>query len=111
MKLIYTITRIYYLHGEKQLINFARIMAIDTDVIILDEVTSSLSCKTEDLVSNAIEQIIKGKIAIVVAHRLSTIKNCDEIVLMENGKVVERGTHKDLLEKQGKYYKLYNIGD
>ena len=95
--------------GEKQLINFARIMALDTDVIILDEVTSALSCETEMLVENAINQISKGKIVIIVAHRLSTIKNCDEIIFMKDGKIVERGTHEELLEQNGKYYDLYNV--
>lgn len=95
--------------GEKQLLNFARIMAIDTDVIILDEVTSALSCETEMLVKNAINQISVGKIVLIVAHRLSTIKNCDEIIFMKDGKIIERGTHEDLLQKQGKYYDLYSI--
>lgn len=75
--------------GERQMINFARIMAIDCDVIILDEVTSALSYETEMLINNAIEEITQGKIAIIVAHRLSTIKNCDKILLMKDGKIIE----------------------
>jgi len=75
--------------GEKQLINFARIMAINPDVIILDEVTSTLSYKAELLVKNAIDEITKGKIVFIIAHRLSTIEKCDCIVVMQDGKIVE----------------------
>lgn len=84
-------------------------MAIDTDVIILDEVTSSLSYDSEQLVKNAIEEVIKGKIAIIVAHRLSTIRDCNKIVLLEEGKIIEQGTHEELLQKQNKYYNLVNV--
>lgn len=84
-------------------------MAINADVVILDEVTSSLSYNTEILVKHAIEEITKGKISIIIAHRLSTIKNCDKIILMGNGKILENGNHNELIEKQGEYYKLLNI--
>lgn len=73
--------------GEKQLINFARVMAMDCDVVILDEITSNLSYETELLVNNAIKEVTKGKIAIIIAHRLSTIKNCDKVLTMNDGKV------------------------
>lgn len=86
---IYTIIQIYYQHGEKQIINFARVMAIDADVIILDEVTSSLSYESEILVKNAIEEVTKNKIAIIIAHRLSTISKCDKIISMSKGKILE----------------------
>lgn len=75
--------------GEKQMINFARVMAIDCDVVILDEVTSALSYESEMLINNAINEITKDKITIVVAHRLSTIKNCNKIISMKDGKRVE----------------------
>ncbi len=75
--------------GERQMINFARIMAIDCDIIILDEVTSALSYETEMLINKAIEEITQDKIAIIVAHRLSTIKNCDKILLMKDGKIID----------------------
>ena len=71
------------------MINFARIMAIDCDIIILDEVTSALSYETEMLINKAIEEITQDKIAIIVAHRLSTIKNCDKILLMKDGKIID----------------------
>lgn len=88
--------------GEKQLLNFARIMAIDPDVIILDEVTSSLSYSSEMLLKNAMEQITKGKIAFIIAHRLSTIKDCDQILVMEKGKIAEQGTNDELLDMRRK---------
>lgn len=75
--------------GEKQMINFARVMAIDCDVVILDEVTSALSYESEMLINNAINEITKDKITIIVAHRLSTIKNCNKIISMKDGKRVE----------------------
>lgn len=92
--------------GEKQLINFARIMAINPDVIILDEVTSSLSYRSEMLLKNAMEQITKNKIAIMIAHRLSTIKECDEIVVIEKGKIIEQGTHEELLKRKRKILQI-----
>lgn len=74
--------------GERQMINFARVMAIDCDVVILDEVTSALSYETEMLVNNAIKEVTKNKIAIIIAHRLSTIKDCGKIISMKNGKQI-----------------------
>lgn len=94
--------------GEKQMINFARVMAIDCDVVILDEVTSALSYESEMLVNNALEEVTKGKISIIVAHRLSTIKNCDKILLLNDGKVIEEGNHYELMNMQGEYCKLVN---
>lgn len=88
------------------MLNFARVMAVEADVIILDEVTSALSYESELLIKNAIEEITKNKICIVIAHRLSTIKECDEIILMKNGKIIEKGEHNELLEMNGEYWKL-----
>lgn len=88
------------------MLNFARVMAVEADVIILDEVTSALSYEAEMLVKNAIEEITKNKICIVIAHRLSTIKECDEIILMKNGKIIEKGEHNELLKMKGEYWKL-----
>lgn len=84
-------------------------MAIDADVIILDEVTSALSYEAEILVENAIEEITKGKISIIIAHRLSTIKNCDKIILMKDGKIIENGNYNELMQKQGEYYRLSTV--
>ncbi len=95
--------------GEKQMINFARIMAVNVDVVMLDEVTSALSYESEMLVKNAIKEVTKNKIAIIVAHRLSTIKDCDKIVIMKEGKIIEQGTHNELIERKSEYYNLVNI--
>ena len=92
--------------GEKQMINFARILVENPSVIILDEVTSSLSFENEELIKNAINEIIKGRICIIIAHRLSTIKSCDKILLMKNGKIIEEGNHTELIERKGEYYEL-----
>ncbi len=92
--------------GEKQMINFARIMVENPDVIILDEITSSLSYENEKLVKNAINEITKDKICFIIAHRLTTIKNCNKIIYMEDGKILESGSHKELMNKKGKYYNL-----
>lgn len=94
--------------GEKQMINFARVMAINCDVVILDEVTSALSYEAELLINNAIKEVTKDKIAIIIAHRLSTVKNCDKIILMNRGEIIEEGNHKCLINKKGEYYKLVN---
>lgn len=94
--------------GEKQLISFARIMAMEVDVVILDEITASLSYSSEMLLKNAINEITKGKICFIIAHRLSTIRKCDKILVMENGEIIEQGTHKELINRKGQYYKLVN---
>lgn len=94
--------------GEKQMINFARILVENPSMVILDEVTSSLSYENEQLIKNAINEIIKGRICFIIAHRLSTIKNCDKILLMKDGKIIEEGNHKELMNIQGEYYKLAN---
>ena len=94
--------------GEKQMINFARILVENPSMIILDEVTSSLSYENEELIKNAIAEIMKGRICLIIAHRLSTIKNCDKIVLMKDGEIAENGSHYELIRKQGEYYGLVN---
>ena len=96
--------------GEKQMINFARILVENPSVVILDEVTSSLSYENEQLIKNAISEIIKGRICFIIAHRLSTIKNCDKILLMKDGKIIEEGNHNELINMRGEYYKLIMYG-
>lgn len=81
-------------------------MAINPDIIILDEVTSSLSSKMEKLVQNAIEEVTKGKIAFIIAHRLNTIKICDNILVINNGRLLEEGNHEELIKQKGYYAKL-----
>lgn len=92
--------------GEKQMINFARIMVEDPSVVILDEITSSLSYENEELVKNAIQEITRDKICFIIAHRLSTIKTCNKIIYMENGNILENGSHEELMNKKGIYYNL-----
>lgn len=94
--------------GEKQLLNFTRVMVEDPEIIILDEATASLSYKSEMMVRKAIEEITRGKISFIIAHRLSTIKKCDKILFMKNGRIIEEGNHEELIEKQGEYYSLVN---
>ena len=92
--------------GEKQLLNFARVMVEDPEIIILDEATASLSYKSEMLIRNAIDEITKNKISFIIAHRLSTIKECSQILYLDKGKIIEQGTHKELINKKGSYFKL-----
>lgn len=93
--------------GERQLISFARAIVADPKLIILDEATSSIDTKSEEKIQNAINQVLKGRTSFIVAHRLSTITNCDLIVVMDKGLIVESGTHKELLNKKGYYFELY----
>lgn len=92
--------------GEKQMISFARIILKNPSVIILDEATSSIDTETENLIQKALEVILKDKTAFIVAHRLSTIRNADRILYISNKGIAEEGSHKELMEKKGLYYKL-----
>ena len=94
-------------YGEKQLISFARAILKNGDIVILDEVTSNLDLKFEKYIMKATEEILKNKISFIIAHRLNTIKNSDLILFIDNKKIVEKGTHEQLIEKHGYYYKLY----
>ncbi len=93
--------------GQKQLISFARALAFDPQILILDEATSSIDTETEILIKKAIEKLLVGRTSIVIAHRLSTIQNADKIIVMHKGEIKESGTHQKLLAKKGLYYKLY----
>ncbi len=95
--------------GQKQLISFARALAYDPQILILDEATSSVDTETEILIQRAIEKLLVGRTAIVIAHRLSTIQSADKIIVMHKGEVRESGTHQELLAKRGIYYKLYQL--
>ncbi len=93
--------------GQRQLVTFARALLANPKILILDEATASVDAFTEAMIQDALETIMKGRTSIVVAHRLSTIKNADKIVMIENGKIVEIGNHEDLLARKGKYFDLY----
>ncbi len=95
--------------GQKQLISFARALAYNPQVLILDEATSSIDTESEILIQKAIEKLLVGRTSIIVAHRLSTIQKADKIVVIHKGEIREIGTHQDLLTKQGIYYKLYQL--
>ena len=94
--------------GEKQLLTIARGMIKNSPFLILDEATSSVDTRTEELVSRAMDNLCVGRTSFVIAHRLSTIKNADLILVLDEGNIVEQGTHTELLEKNGVYAKLYN---
>jgi len=95
--------------GQKQLLSFARALAHDPQVLVLDEATSSVDTETEQLIQDALRVLLKGRTAIVIAHRLSTIQNVDEILVMHKGRIRERGTHQELLAERGLYWRLYQL--
>ncbi|NIO08342.1 MAG: ATP-binding cassette domain-containing protein [Deltaproteobacteria bacterium] len=95
--------------GQRQLLAMARVLAYDPEILILDEATSSVDTETELLIQDALEKIMRGRTCLVIAHRLSTIRNADRIIVMHRGEIREMGTHAELLEKQGIYYRLYQL--
>jgi len=96
-------------HGQRQLITFARALAYDPDLLILDEATSSVDTKSEMMIRDAIDKLMEGRTSIVIAHRLSTIRKCDKIIVMHKGEIREYGTHDELLSLGGIYTKLYQL--
>ena len=96
--------------GQRQLIAFLRAYISNPEILVLDEATSSIDSYSEEIIKEAIQKITKGKTSIIIAHRLATIKNADRIVMMENGRIVEEGTHKELIKlNEGRYAKLYKV--
>ena len=96
--------------GQKQLLCIARVMLALPPMLILDEATSSIDTRTEQKVQRAFARMMEGRTSFIVAHRLSTIQNADRILVMKDGHIMEQGTHRELLEKQGFYAHLYNSG-
>ena len=94
--------------GQRQLLAIARAAVADPPVLILDEATSSIDTRTEALIEKGMDQLMEGRTVFVIAHRLSTVRNADAIMVLEQGQIVERGSHEDLLAQQGEYYQLYN---
>ena len=93
--------------GQRQLLSIARAAVADPPVLILDEATSSIDTRTEKLVQAGMDALMKGRTTFVIAHRLSTIKNADCIMVMEQGRIIERGNHDQLIAEKGRYYQLY----
>ena len=93
--------------GQRQLLAIARAAVADAPVMIMDEATSSIDTRTELLVQKGTDKLMEGRTVFVIAHRLSTVKNSDVIMVLDHGKIIERGSHQDLIAKKGQYYQLY----
>ena len=93
--------------GQRQLLAIARAAVADPPALILDEATSSIDTRTEAMVSKGMDALMEGRTSFVIAHRLSTVKDADCIMVMEQGRIIERGTHDQLIDMKGRYYQLY----
>ena len=93
--------------GQRQLLNIARAAVSKAPILVLDEATSSVDTRTERHIEHGLAQLMKNRTTFVIAHRLSTVRNSDAIMVLEQGEIIERGSHGELLEKKGRYYQLY----
>ncbi len=96
--------------GQRQLISFARALLADPRILILDEATSSVDTQTEQIIQRALATLLKDRTAFVIAHRLSTVVNADRIIVLRDGRIVEQGTHNELINLEGVYAQLYQAG-
>ncbi|KAF0219074.1 MAG: ATP-binding cassette subfamily B [Geobacteraceae bacterium] len=96
--------------GERQLLSFARVLVFDPKILILDEATASLDSETEEVLQEAIHRVSRGRTLLVIAHRLSTVQEMDDIIVLDHGKIVETGSHGELLQRQGYYWRLHQSG-
>ncbi|KAF1083321.1 MAG: hypothetical protein GQF41_0099 [Candidatus Rifleibacterium amylolyticum] len=95
--------------GQRQLIAFSRALATDPEILILDEATSSVDSETESIIQRSVQQLTSSRTSLIIAHRLSTIRNCSRILVLHNGRLVEQGSHEELLKQKGHYQKLYEL--
>ena len=96
-----------FLGGQRQLLSIARCALADPPVMILDEATSSIDTRTEKIVQEGMDKLMEGRTVFVIAHRLSTVRNSKAILVLDHGRIIERGTHEDLINEKGQYYRLY----